>query len=265
MFQVTKFFISIATVAAMATFGASAAQGETMHYPGPPITAVPESGPKGGPNVQPNSAAAGGVFECSLDWVSIQAQPSGFVIGNCPRYQTFQRTWKSGVYAATGNYWDGGYIGGNYNWCGWIQDDYDAQLYPNSSSLCGGSSSGIGFSSPTMYMQADNNGPTHGDCSWKPDSSNNYRCTDGSPTTIAIECNAYGNFRPWLSGQNPTDWLYVLQPGTVVLWRYITRFGWAHDNVPFVMIRHPGIPAGKGNWLFVHYSCLSSFPGYRPL
>lgn len=233
----------------LAAAGAASASAETMDFPEAPYVPVPA--PPG--HIGPMIAPAHDTFACNLPWSTVQAAPSGYAIGSCTQGTHIRRSVKSAPY--NNHYWDGGYIFGNFGGCAFVQNDFSNWAGSSSEDLCPGMGAVL---DPSAYMQANNNatGPDGG-CSWK-----DGRCTTGTRTTIVAQCAEYGNFRPWLSGQAPTDPTHVAYPGQVVRWRYITRFGAAADNVPFVMVKDERFADGEGAWVFVHASCIASYPGY---
>jgi hypothetical protein len=73
-----------------------------------------------------------------VHWVVLN-EPSGYTIGNCLNGVHLNRTWKSDP-TPTG-YYDGGFIEGVYQSCGWVGVGFDQQLNGLSSSNCVSSAS----------------------------------------------------------------------------------------------------------------------------
>lgn len=201
------------------------------------------------------SMPMGRTFACNQPYVVVQALPSGFVVGNCLRGVHLRRQLKSDAYNAS--YWNGGWIFGNYGGCGWVNSSYATEANPQTQSLCGGNS--LAMAQPS-YMAASNEATdeaTQGSCS-----ASDGRCTDGTLTSTTATCTAYGNYRPWLPGQSPTDPIRSLPAGTPLRWRYLARYDYpSGTGQTMVMTRDPGIATGQGNWAWVHSSCLAGFPG----
>lgn len=173
---------------------------------------------------------ATGNFVCAnFPWVFVAASPGGYVIGNCAPGWHLHRTIKSAPVPPAGTYFDGGYIFGDFNGCGWVRADRDTQVGEGSYTACGSPSRNAGD-----FGAAFNCRP--GDCA------------DGKAVT-GTNCQLYANYRPWSSSAAPTNPIGSVQSGTF-LWRYVTKDG------QYVMVRDPDIASGYGNWGFVRRSCL---------
>lgn len=180
------------------------------------------------------STPANDNFVCDYyPWVFVAASPGGYVIGNCAPGWHLHRTIKSDPVAPEGTYFDGGYIFGNFNGCGWVRADRDRQVGTGSYTACQ-SPSRNAYEFGSLF-----NCPP----GW---------CSDGTYTT-GSGCQLYANYRPWSATPAPTDPIGGVQSGAFY-WRYVTLDG------QYVMVRDPDIAAGYGNWAFVRRSCLASLP-----
>jgi hypothetical protein len=192
-------------------------------------TVFPAAAASGG-GVTPQSTPATGNFVCAnVPWVFVASAPGGYVIGNCAPGWHLHRTIKSAPVPPEGTFFDGGYVYGDFNGCGWIRADRDSQVGSDSSTAC--ASPGR---SPGEFGSAFNCPPG--------------TCSDGTGVA-GTNCQLYANYRPWSDSPAPTNPIGGAQSGTF-LWRYVTRDG------RYVMVRDPDIVSGSGNWGFVARSCL---------
>src|SRR4051794_19524146 len=84
-----------------------------------------------------NAAAASrqnGTFQCTSAWSAVSNVPSGYIIGNCSAGTHLHRTWKSDL--ADGNYYDGGFVYGDVQGCGWINTNEDQMLNGDAWTAC---------------------------------------------------------------------------------------------------------------------------------
>ncbi|MCW3064750.1 MAG: hypothetical protein JWN32_1922 [Solirubrobacterales bacterium] len=213
----------------------SVALGDAYLVARQPQLAPVKSGPHHGPT--PQAVPADGTFQCSVTWATVANAPSGFATGNCASGTHLHRTLKSDP-TDTG-YYDGGEIFGNYAGCGWIgvgtdsafnTTDHWANCYPYA-----------GYNQSDITLQTDG-------CSGTSSCS-------GTPFNNPANCQEYGNYRPWLSGQNPTDPIRKTTANTLS-WRYFTKYAAADGSGQYVMVRDRNQAAGSGNWVFVQRSCL---------
>lgn len=195
---------------------------------------------------------ATGAFRCSPTWNYIAAEANSFVSGNC--YGASSGSWymqrtKKEFDPVHGIYWDGGYVDGNYDGCGWMRQQDTTELNTNPNSAC---------ASPDRpycdYIYCVNGVP------WTFGGTN-----DGQPTNVKQTCWEYANYRPWSSNNQPLNALVrYVQPnetwqGTWRLWaRYITKYPWYYPGgaTYFVMAHDTRMDGtGLGNWVFVPLSC----------
>lgn len=235
------------------SFALSAGAGaETMNYPRDPL--APAS--PGGSGV--STMAWDGTFRCTLT-ATVQNAASKYAIGTCFNGHHLRRQDKSAVY--NGHTWDGGYVFGDFNGCGWIQSEYSNFDHDSTEALC---APGEYYNNPQFQRANNNNTPVNAGCSKKPNADGVMRCTDGTPVQITAGCNEYGNARPWLSGQYRTGLIRSTPRAYTVYWRYITKYDMTNSGRPAVMIRdsNDGHDDGAGNWVFVDRNCLPpSLPG----
>jgi hypothetical protein len=170
--------------------------------------------------------------------------PSGYAIGNCLNGVHLDRTWKD---FAAGLYWDGGFVHGNYNGCGWIDSNYSNLLYGQTNTACGSSAShGL---SEFMYYE---NGHYI---------INDATKTDGTPLDNIRDCTEYANYRPWSSNNAETDAIRTIPAHSFtngqprLWWRYLTKYQSTLGTGYFYMVRDTAAPPGNGDWVFVAQSC----------
>jgi hypothetical protein len=137
---------------------------------------------------------------------------------------------------------DGGFIYGNYQGCGWIGTGSESLVASGTYTACGSSASHTlsEYSSQTNHYHCVGG------------------CTDGTPISVVGDCPEYANLRPWSNTSAPTDLLRTRHAGYGSLrWRYQTRY--VYGPYFYVMVRDAGISAGAGNWVFVPRPCLGAF------
>jgi hypothetical protein len=206
-----------------------------------------------------------GNFKCSVPFATVQAAPSGLAVGNCLSGVHLHRQDKSSQY--NGTYWDGGFVYGNFNGCGWIQVSYSDQVADGTFQECPVGS--IGYRTDEFAIATNEGTTNRTDCR---ENATSHRCTDGTSVSVAYRCYAYANYRPWVAGQDPTDYVRYYDPPAVLKWRYIAKFTSKTSGRQWVMVDDPtrsDPPGGQGNWLFVARACLSpttgSLPGQQPV
>ena len=202
----------------------------------PQLAPVPDGSGSGG-GVTPNATVAHGTFQCAVSWATVANKPSGYAIGNCHSGTHLHRTLKSD--ATETGYYDGGEIFGNYAGCGWIGVGSDAAL--NTTDIWSNCYPVAGQADGSFWTSTD--GCTGGS-----------NCA-GTPFDPPATCYEWGNFRPWLSGQNPSDYLRTVAAHAPLSWRYFTKYTAANATGQYLMVRDRSIPAGSGNWVFVPRYC----------
>jgi len=182
------------------------------------------------------ATAAGNQYTCTdaghNAWIA--NEPGGLVIGNCLYGTLVYRSFISNpVTNNEGTYqYNGGYITGDFQGCGWIRGDKTAFQGVRGRTNCTGSAS-IGRASFAHYAS----------CPAGKDGIST--CQDGSPLNVRADCPMYANVRPWLRNSPATGYSGPVGR-TAVLWRYVT----ADDR--YVMIHLPGTSI----WRFISGNCL---------
>lgn len=220
-----------ALITAVVCLAALSSVASADDFTSPPTPIVPyESGT--------DATQQSGSFVCT-SWTPVQATPSGYVIGNCANGWHLHRTWRSAEYL--GHYWDGGYIYGDYNGCGWVDWAGDQLVADGSFTACASSAS----HDLAEYSAGTNDANCAGGC------------TDGTSIANPRSCPEYANFRPWSSGQNPVNPIRTIGATSGQLkWRYITRYSAANGTGQYVMARDTVPASGAPNWVFVPRTCL---------
>lgn len=205
----------------------------------------PVPSPKGDNPRSPSTEATqqSGLFQCSVSYATVANVPGGYAIGNCPYGKYLYRTMKSDfVSTPPAGYFDGGYIDGPFDGCGWIFESYSNKVAERNNTGC---------SSPSR--------PTSDFTDWTNCAS---PCTDASQFDNAHDCPVYANYRPWSTNNRPTGYMHTIRAherladGSFRLaWRYVTKYASADGSGHYVMIRDRGKSAGQGNWGFVPWSC----------
>lgn len=186
----------------------------------------------------------GGNFVCDNpsvagDWTYVSNAPSDLVIGNCREGWGMNR---SAFYANSYN-WDGGYIFGDFNGCGWVRADWDRQVGNVNTTSCWPASRNRG-EFVRVFSNTTGCGAVVGQC-------------NGQQVTTIGACDQYANVRPWSANSAPTNYLRTTPRGwSNLYWRYVTK-----DN-RFVLVQDTSIGQGQGNWVFVPRGCLpADLPG----
>jgi hypothetical protein len=183
------------------------------------------------------STPAGGNFVCAnASWVNVHSVAGGYVTGNCAPGWHLHRTIKSDPVPPEGIYFDGGYLFGNVNGCGWIRGDRNTQVGSGTYNSC--VSPGRNLNEFASWVNCAPGTCADGTLAW----------------IITHECTMFGNVRPW-GATAPTDRFRLRYNPYRYAWRYVTRDG------RWVMVRDPGVAPGAGNWGFVPRACFGNLPG----
>ena len=216
---------------------------------GPAVKTVPDVDTLA--TLTPSTSTGGGIQALSVDMTfscadavssSVQSFPSGYVTGNCLTGQTLRAT-TSG--AGNGNTYWGGNVLGNYNGCGWIWASSISFTGYQTNTAC---------ASPSI-PQADFIYCPGGSCYIWTDSAGQ----DGQYWPNHYSCPMYLNFRPWASGQTPTNYVGNAAPNTDPAHyrfklRYITKY--SYGGYQYMMMHDTTKSQGQGNWVFVPTSCI---------
>jgi hypothetical protein len=167
-----------------------------------------------------------GTLPQSQRFATIRNIPGGLVVGNCRggsiAYQHGQD--------ANGT-WGFDYVS-SFNNCGWLLYSNTPLQNNNSNNHCLNSPTNPALSSFAFYSN----------CAPQ-------TCSDGSPIYLQSNCQAYANVNPEVPHSGGVDPTWVFAAGEMLLWRYVT----ADNN--YIMVRHPGISTGDGNWVFLPSGC----------
>lgn len=245
----------VATVALSAAASASAAKipKEILDHltPGAPILHTPEhiSYPRGEPFAAPEPGPApmsAWRMTCQGGWQPVQSYPGGYVTGNCNTGWHHDVTVVSGTITTPGHpdnghfFW-GGTVGGNYNGCGWVRDDYILNTGPSvgtttcSNPSLGAASFGTLFNCRPGYCS----GPTNA-------------------TATAAGCYKYPNVRPWSPSGGPVGPAHFVNSSTPLGWRYFTRY--SYGGGMWVEVLNYAPAAGESRWGFIPVSCVYNAP-----
>lgn len=188
---------------------------------------------------------AGGEFVCTYTWAYVAAKADSFVTGNCHSGWKMLRTKRQND-SVHGWVWDGGYINGDYDGCGWLRQQDSTSYSTTNGTGCGAPDRDycdyIFCSGTTPYTL----GTT----------------TDGAPVDVTRTCSQYANYRPWSSSPNPLYYLRSSNPGERdstgqyrLHVRYLTKYQYGGQY--WYMARDGGTPAdvGQANWVFVPAAC----------
>ncbi len=204
--------------------------------------------PNGFRSPVPLATPQSGLFQCSLPQVSVANTVSGYAIGNCSQGAHLERTSKSDQVPDTGKYYDGGYVIGSFQGCGWIETAQDAQVGDGVFARCP-------FGSVSINLT---------DFASSTDGCSGTSSCAGTPRTNPQQCIEYLNFRPWTSGQtlSPTGGIRTVPANSTIsdgtprlAWRYLARYP-SSSGVNYAMIRDRGLNPGDGNWVFVNKNCM---------
>jgi hypothetical protein len=134
----------------------------------------------------------------------------------------------------TWHVYQGGYIFGVFQRCGWVRDD--RMGYSNARGRTNCLNSSDFHNDPSEYAYYANCAPG--------------QCTDGSPATIHADgCWINENVRPWIPRWGESGAMRPLSNGQTLLWRYVTA-----DDL-YVLVHQPGMTASNGGWGFVFKGC----------
>ncbi|HEY4098243.1 MAG TPA: hypothetical protein VGM33_22150 [Baekduia sp.] len=198
--------------------------------PAPATSGLGGGSTHGGPVA--NATTAQNQYTCNdVGWAPIANEPGGYIIGLCAPGVVMYRSWISDpVSNNEGTFtYNGGYIPGNFNACGWIRSDRTSFEGLRGRTNCVDSAS----RAPADFAYYANCAPG--------------ACQDGSPVYINANCHTFGNVRPWVVNGPGYDESASGIGTSLVLWRYVTV-----DN-RFMMVHIPGTTW----WRFVSTSCLN--------
>ncbi len=229
------------------------------------LSPVPVPKPKpGAGGTQPQAPAPLiSEFTCNNTWDPIANEPNKYIIGECGgpgqgspwhlrRQEQFGPTTLSD---GSTTYFDGGYIFGDFNHCGWINYDQDTLAPGSPTPLCSPNPS----TNLRDFAEVANCAPG--------------ACGDGTPTYNSSSCLEVANVSPWNTTLTPTGYIRTAPAGDTytspsgvttsnLRWRYVVGNGGAYRADAYgnywVEVRDQKYTQGNGNWVFVPLSCLAN-------
>ena len=191
-------------------------------------------------------------YECTAKYSDMQSGAFSWVIGNCAKGEILEAVVRR-LYSDSepeGNYALGGWVGGGFQGCGWIEDEkFKPKAKKNKpTTACSELSSGKYEVAESLFMGKHNGG-----------------AGDGYFVVNKASCPEYANYRPWSSNNVEKEPLRTAPayatsgPGSnypALKWRYTTKYNSTDGSGQYVMVRDDRLSAGEGNWVFVPRSCL---------
>jgi hypothetical protein len=204
-------------------------------------------------HVKPFATAIAGDYRCADAYSVIASRPFYFAIGNCPAGWTIEAVAYSSENSVTHEHSYGGYIGGAYSYCGWIDTRFPVEkLNNNSNTACkNGANNATELEDSTFLEKYDTNNAAH----------------DGTYVVNPTPCPEYANYRPWSTNNVEKELIRTAPayaanlPGSrtpALKWRYTTKYSSTDGTGQYVMVRDARVDGTEGNWVFVPRSCLSS-------
>jgi len=187
-----------------------------------------------------------GEWRCTDSYDVVSNAAYYFAIGNCPKGAILDVT----SYATENSKHEdsyGGYLGGAYSGCGWIDTLYPLENL-NSKEFTGCANPSV---PEERFWERRNSGKEDG-----------YYVVNTAP------CPEYANYRPWSEANAPAELIRTVpafesetaaSSKPALKWRYVSKYGSSvAPKVKYVMVRDDRIAAGNGEWVFVPRSCLPS-------
>lgn len=188
-----------------------------------------------------------GTFTCQAangsGWSEIAGGPNTYIVGNCRDGWQLARTFKSDVIA--GRTYEGGYINGDFNACGWLLTTDDVAVNTTDHhTICADSTP----RDPATYISLV-------DCKSGESCSGDPDLSGWRGTPVVATCQAWANARPFsANGATHLDAAQWITPQSTVGWRYVTADG------RMVLIHDFSHPANQPPWVFVDRGCLGPLP-----
>lgn len=186
-------------------------------------------------------------------WSPIQQNVNKLVIGNCYSGWSLNATQEGqdpNTLPPQSPVWWGGYIGqgGSFSSCGWVNINwvsFSGSPNPtpgtcqNPSRLktdfvfCGSAACPVGDSGTNLYIWTSANG------------------NDGVWYSNPRTCSTWKNYRPWLTGRNPTDRQADIGAGQGFFLRYLAKYPALNGSGHYALVRTNAL-----GWVFVPWSCV---------
>ncbi|MGA9285447.1 MAG: hypothetical protein WBV85_08390 [Solirubrobacteraceae bacterium] len=207
--------------------------------------------------VKPLISAENEDYECTAKYSNLQNGAFDWVIGNCPKGSILEAVVRRlhNDKEPEGDYSLGGWIGGNFQGCGWIEEDLFKPKAAKSKPITACAEVAEGkYEVATSKFLGKYNGEKE-----------QVHTTDGYYVVNSVPCPEYANYRPWSTGNVEAEPIRtapayaVLGPGEktpALKWRYTTKYNSTDGTGQYVMVRDARIADGEGNWVFVPRSCL---------
>ncbi len=210
--------------------------------------------------IQPLVSSENEDYECTAKYSHIDSGAFGWAIGNCPKGLTLEAVVRRlhSDSEPEGDYALGGWIGGAFQGCGWIEYDKfkPKPIKTKPTTACSEITSGKYEIAESNFIAKHNSGVGDG-----------YFVVNQAP------CPEYANYRPWSSSNLEqekirTEPAYATQePGSnipALKWRYTSKYNSTDGTGQYVMVRDASVSLkeehektyGQGNWVFVPRSCL---------
>jgi hypothetical protein len=227
--------------------GTSTADVDTMGQLRPLTTTTQAPG-----TVEPLVTSISEDYECTAKYSDVQSGAFLWVIGNCPKGTKLEAVVLRlhSDSEPEGDYALGGFVGGEVQGCGWIEEDKfkPKALKSKPTVPCSEIAGGTYEISTSSFMATHNSGTG-----------------DGYFVVNPVACPEYANYRPWSTNNVEQEYIrtepaYATSSGNVpaLKWRYTTKYKSTDGTGAYVMVRDASIADGEGNWVFVPRSCLPS-------
>jgi hypothetical protein len=191
-------------------------------------------------------------YECTAKYSYIQSGAFDWVIGNCPEGGILEAVARRAhTEAEPENYSLGGWVGGSFKGCGWIEDLRFKPKAKKSNPI-----TACTELTTKPYEVVESSFMSKHDSTTK---------EDGDYVVNKTECPEYANYRPWSSSNLEQEKIRTApayareKPGSsnpALKWRYTTKYNSTDGTGQYVMVRDASIADGEGNWVFVPRSCL---------
>jgi hypothetical protein len=201
-------------------------------------------------------------YECTAKYSTTESGAFSWAIGNCPKGLTLEAVVRRlhSDSEPEGDYALGGWVGGAFQGCGWIEYDMfkPKAIKSKPTTACAEIAGGKYEVAESNFIAKHNSG-----------------AGDGYFVVNKVACPEYANYRPWTSGNLEEEKIRTVpayaaqEPGSNVpelKWRYISKYGSTDGTGQYVMVRDAAVTLkeekekvyGQGNWVFVPRSCLPS-------